>query len=79
MNAWARHVAALPPPPQIRDHVKAALKPRYKARQLDDAGCKWVLKKVVDKVMQTTRGVGAELLAAGGGDGFMHRWGGLGG
>lgn len=56
-----------------REYLKVALKPRFQARQLDGDGCKWVLKKVVDKVMQTTRGVTAEVLESKGG-GFVNRW-----
>jgi hypothetical protein len=37
-----------------RDAAKAAINPLYKSKKLDEAGAKWVLGKVVAKVMDKT-------------------------
>ncbi|WIA28969.1 hypothetical protein OEZ86_011504 [Tetradesmus obliquus] len=39
---------------QLRDFVKAQLKPRFQSKQLSSEDCKWVLAKVTEKVLSAT-------------------------
>lgn len=45
--------AALLPP-------QASIKPRFQAKELDNDDCKWLLQKVVSKVMDATTGADTE-------------------
>lgn len=40
--------------------MQAQLKPRFQAKELDSDDCKWVLKKVMDKVMANTSAASGE-------------------
>jgi hypothetical protein len=39
---------------QLREFVKVMLKPRFQAKELDNDDCKWVLGRVVAKVMEAS-------------------------
>jgi hypothetical protein len=66
MRCIALPVAALsvPPPspyptaPSL--HPQASLKPRFQAKEVDNEDCKWLLGKVVAKVMDATTGADTE-------------------
>jgi hypothetical protein len=41
-------------------HPQASLKPRFQAKEVDNEDCKWLLGKVVAKVMDATTGADTE-------------------